>query len=134
MDEVTFECFQQFQLYDNRLSGFHIIGTVQPADHSSASSSSECYDIRTAGHPHEKGGLWIDVYEDDTMQNRIGWAQFSGSVDACRCENINIEASYRRSGIASALYDLAEVVFGMSAVPTANKSQLAAQFWKTRLM
>jgi len=132
MIRTPFNKFQQAQISDKRLLALQVIASVQPPDQAIDAPSMELYDIRTATFPYDQGCLWLDVYADEARSDRIGWAQFSGTKDACRCENIFVEMPYRRTGLATMMYDLAEEIFNVGAVPTDNLSGDAQQFWKSR--
>lgn len=132
MIRAPFKEFQQIQFDEKRHNVLQLLATVQPPDQSISAPSTELYDIRTATMPHDQGCLWLEVYSDETRVDRIGWAQFSGAKDACRCENIHVETPFRRTGLATVMYDVAEEVFNVDAAPTDNLSWDAQQFWKSR--
>jgi hypothetical protein len=132
MIKLPFSKFQQTLIHEKRLPMLHVLATTQPSDQSISEASMELYDTRTAKMPHELGCLWLEVYKDETYAERLGWAQFSGANDACRCEIIHVEEPLRLTGIATVLYGLAENLFGVGVVPTENLSPDAEQFWKKR--
>ncbi len=102
-----------------------------PPDLPSRDIHRDQYDDRTFHVCHTMGTIWFKVYnvEDGKF---VGHAEFGSDSVAVRCDTVTIEASFRRNGVASALYELASYIFNAPVVKSNILSQDAVDFWSGR--
>ena len=124
--------FGQFEVSDDRLDDLYTICSVQPSDQSPCHRSMEFFDTRTIDVPAERGVVWVCVYLDHTCIEPIGWAQFALSEAGNHCVNVRVDETYRRRGVASAMYDIVERNFGCTIEPSTDRSDDATLFWINR--
>jgi hypothetical protein len=94
-------------------------------------SYDSSFDDRSVDLPKSWGTIWFRV-RDTTCGGHIGHATFAASPLSVICDTIHIDDDHRRRGIATQLYDLAEKVFAVPAVPSHILSDEAEAFWAKR--
>ena len=74
--------------------------------------------------------LKVQVKQADRI---IGWGEFTSDPDYAHSQNVAVDAEFRRRGIATAMYVLAEKVFGKPLTPLwdGNENSVDAKaLWK----
>ena len=134
MTHERIKAFGQFEVNDDRWDDLYAICSVQPSDQSPFHGSMELFDTRTINVPAERGVVWVCVYLDDTCIEPIGWAQFALSEVGNHCVSVSVDDVYQRRGIASAMYDVVERLFGCEIQPSSVLSDDAKLFWANRVV
>ncbi len=90
------------------------------------------YDDRAMDHGAPNGCWHLRVEDAETANPVVALAEFPLDDGEVRCESISVDREYRRRGIATYLYNLAERLWSQEVTPADNLSDDAKAFWKNR--
>lgn len=90
----------------------------------------EHHDDRSIDVPHGSGAIWFDV-RTATGASAAN-AVFAADEHFARCDQIEVAESFRRIGVATALYQCAADLFAAPVVPSDILSPDARRFWAGR--
>ena len=97
-----------------------------PADH----QARDGFDDQSIAVPREAGSVWFRVWVPG--DRFVAAATFAAGDQTVQCDGIDVEAIYRRQGIATALYELASSIFAAPVIPSATQTSDAKAFWGDR--
>lgn len=91
----------------------------------------EIFDPCTVSPPKTNGVLCCNVYVFEGREY-VGFAHFGADENSIVCSGIDISKDHQRKGIATLIYDHAELVFNGVTKPSNTQFQGAVEFWKKR--
>lgn len=96
--------------------GYHVEAVSLPPHTATTHPIGFEHDDRSIEVPNELGSLWLVV--TSTEGEIAAQATFAATPSCILCDTIEVVDEHRRKGIATALYDFAELIFGGLTQPS----------------
>ena len=122
---------ETFDVTPQDLPGYRFACVALPPNTATSHALGHDFDDRSIEVPKDWGSLWVQIL-DDAGNYLGGAATFAASEKSVMCDTIEVPEGHRFKGIATRLYDLAELVFEVPAEPSPTLSPEAVAFWEKR--
>jgi len=125
ISSVEIECFELVADHRYKIAAYRL-----PSSFNHCPDLHEDIDCRDIAVPKERGVLWCHVHYEG-QNPPVARGIFGAGSNSIQCDEVHVNNGHRRRGIATALYQLANIIFDDIVVKSPVVIDDGPLFWGT---